>query len=116
MVESNGETVNYTSFVLTVANTSQYGNNAFIAPKASVTDGDLDFIALKPFGFFGALELGRRLFNKTIDRSRYSTYFKTQKIRIDGKNLNFHVDGEPVKNSEPLEISIDPLSLNMIVP
>ncbi len=116
VVESNGETVNYTSFVLTVANTSQYGNNAFIAPKASVTDGDLDFIALKPFGFFGALELGRRLFNKTIDRSRYSTYFKTQKIRIDGKNLNFHVDGEPVKNSEPLEISIDPLSLNMIVP
>ncbi len=115
-VEIEGVITNHTTFVLTLANTSQYGNNAFIAPKASVTDGVLDFCALKPFGFFGAIRLGFRIFNKTIDRSGFCTYFKTTKVTINGKNLNFHVDGEPVNNSNPIEISIDPLSLNIIVP
>ncbi len=112
----DGVSTHYTSFVLTLANTAQYGNDAFIAPKASITDGVLDFCALKPFGFFSALGLGIRLFNKTIDRSGFCTYFKTTKLTIKGKNLNFHVDGEPVANNDPIEISIDPLSLNIVVP
>ena len=115
-VETDGVRTSHTAFVLTLANTSQYGNNAYIAPQASVKDGVLDFCALQPFGFFGALGLGVRLFNKTIDRSGNCTYFKTQKVTINGKNLNFHVDGEPVKNTDPIEISIDPLSLNIVVP
>jgi YegS/Rv2252/BmrU family lipid kinase len=115
-VETNGIKANYSAFVLTVANTAQYGNNAFIAPKATITDGMLDFCALKPFGFFRALGLGFRLFNKTIDRSPRCTYFKTKAMVIRGRNLNFHVDGEPVQNNDPVEISIDPLSLNVIVP
>jgi YegS/Rv2252/BmrU family lipid kinase len=115
-VEMDGVTNSHTAFVMTLANTSQYGNNAFIAPKASLTDGDLDFCALRPFGFFGGLGLGFRLFNKTIDKSRFSTYFKTKSLVIKGNSLNFHVDGEPVKNSDPLHISIDPLSLNIVVP
>lgn len=115
-VEADGNITIHTAFVLTLANTSQYGNNAFIAPKASVTDGLLDFSALKPFGFFGGLSLGFRLFNKSIDRSGLSTYFKTKEVVVNGKSLNFHVDGEPVKNSNPLHITIDPLSLNIVVP
>jgi len=115
-VETDGVINQYNAFVLTVANTSQYGNNAYIAPKASVTDGELDFCSLLPFGFFGGLGLGLRMFNKTIDRSRMYTGFKTKKVIINGKNLNFHVDGEPVKNIDPIEISIDPLSLNIVVP
>src|SRR5665647_347128 len=55
MVEANGEIIRLNAFVIAVTNTSQYGNNAFIAPRATVTDGILDFSALKPFGFFGAL-------------------------------------------------------------
>jgi diacylglycerol kinase family enzyme len=115
-VDLDGKSKSYNAFVMTLANTSQYGNNAFIAPKASLTDGVLDFCALRPFGFFGALRLGFRLFNKTIDQSRFCTYYKTKSLVINGNNLNFHVDGEPVKNSDPLHISIDPLSLNIIVP
>ncbi|HEY5509960.1 MAG TPA: YegS/Rv2252/BmrU family lipid kinase [Prolixibacteraceae bacterium] len=116
MVEANGEIIRLNAFIIAVTNTSQYGNNAFIAPRATVTDGILDFSALKPFGFFGAVGLGFRLFNKTIDQSGLCTYFKTAKVTIRGANLNFHIDGEPINNNDPLEISIDPLSLNIIVP
>jgi diacylglycerol kinase (ATP) len=45
VVDINGTRSAHTAFVLTLANTSQYGNNAFIAPKATVTDGELDFCA-----------------------------------------------------------------------
>ena len=115
-VEANGTITRHKAFVIAVTNTSQYGNNAFIAPRANVTDGILDFCALKPFGFFGSVGLGFRLFNKTIDKSGLCTYFKTSKVTIRGANLNFHIDGEPINNTEPVEITIDPLSLNIIVP
>jgi YegS/Rv2252/BmrU family lipid kinase len=115
-VEIDGISTKFTAFVLTVANASQYGNKAFIAPKANISDGSLDICMLKPFGFFGALGLGFRLFNKSIDHSRHYIGSKAKKVLIKGNSLNFHVDGEPVKNQDPLEISIDPLSLNIVVP
>ncbi|MCE1198343.1 MAG: diacylglycerol kinase family lipid kinase [Marinilabiliales bacterium] len=115
-VEVDGHPQTHTAFVMTLANTSQYGNNAYIAPAASVQDGLLDFIALRPFGLFGALSLGIRLFNRSIDKSSKCTAFKAASVRITGANLNFHVDGEPIENSDPLEVSIDPLSLRIIIP
>jgi len=111
-----GKVTIHQAFVVTLANTSQYGNNAFIAPKASISDGDLNFCVIKPFGFLSALVLGIRLFGKTLDHSRLYSTFHTKQVTIRGKNLNYHVDGEPVTNSEPLEISIDPLSLNIVAP
>lgn len=115
-VETESSVLKERAFVVTLANTAQYGNNAWIAPGASLTDGELNLCLLKPFGIFGALVLGTRLFAKTIDKSRLCTSFKTRKITIRGENLNFHVDGEPVLNTGPVEISIDPLSLNIIKP
>lgn len=115
-VECDGVSVSHRAFVVTLCNTSQYGNNAYIAPQASVFDGLLDICIIRPFGFFSAMSLGIRLFRKTIGQSGLYTSQKTQHVIIRGKNLNFHVDGEPVVNSEPLEISIDPLSLKIVRP
>lgn len=115
-VEVDGQITTHKAFVMTLANTSQYGNNAFIAPRASVTDGFLDLTTIKPFGALAGIVLGFRLFNKSIDRSSLTTNFKTKEVVITGDNLNFHIDGEPIKNNKPLHISIDPLSLNIVVP
>ena len=41
--------VNEKLFVLTIANTRQFGNNAFIAPEARPNDGKLDLVLIKPF-------------------------------------------------------------------
>ena len=115
-VECDGSVTSYKAFVLTLANTAQYGNNAFIAPGASISDGWLDLCILKPFGFFSALRLGLRLFGKTLGHSDLYFTQRTMSVVITGKNLNFHVDGESVSNNEPLVITIDPLSLNVIAP
>ena len=53
-----------------VANSSQYGNNARIAPIASLQDGLLDLVTVHDVSIFSALPLLVRLFNGTLDRSR----------------------------------------------
>ena len=50
-------------------NASQYGNNAYIAPQASLTDGLMDVTILEPFTVLDVPSLSFQLFNKTIDQN-----------------------------------------------
>ena len=115
-IEVDGQTMTKKAFVLTIANTSQYGNNAFIAPQAVINDGMLDICIMSPFHVGFAPEMIIRLLNKQLDTSRYCQYLKAKKIIIKGTNLNFQIDGEPVDNAQQVEIKIEPLSLNVLVP
>ena len=40
------------AFLITCANASQYGNNAYIAPHADISDGQIDITILSPFTTF----------------------------------------------------------------
>ncbi len=115
-IDIDGVQLNKKAFVLTIANTSQYGNNAFIAPKAIINDGILDICIMSPFSVGVAPEMILRLLNKQLDTSKYCEYFKAKKILIKGANLNYQIDGEPVVNSKQVEIKIDPLSLKILAP
>lgn len=42
VIEANGQVITDRAFLVVACNASQYGNNAFVAPEASVTDGELD--------------------------------------------------------------------------
>ncbi len=90
------EIVSEDLFVLTIANTRQFGNNAFIAPNARPNDGNIDVVLIRPFPkILGPLFI-IRLFTKKINRSKYVRYFKTDKeIIIQTNETRFHVDGEP---------------------
>ena len=59
----------FEAFKLAIANTSQYGNNAFIAPGATIDDGLLDLVAVSRVNLFNAAPLLFRLFHGSIDRS-----------------------------------------------
>ena len=87
------------AFLITIANASQYGNNAFIAPGAKIDDGLFDVCILKPFPKLKALLLATMLFKSSIDESRYYEVLKG-KIIVFKKPKNkyiFHYDGEPLK-------------------
>jgi diacylglycerol kinase (ATP) len=83
-------------FVLTIANTRQFGNYAFIAPDALPNDGKIDLVLIKPFPkIFGPLFV-LRLFTKRINKSKYVRQIRTdRKIVIETDETRFHVDGEP---------------------
>jgi YegS/Rv2252/BmrU family lipid kinase len=94
-------------YVLTIANTRQFGNNAYIAPEARPNDGIIDLVLIKPFPkILGPLFI-IRLFTKKINRSKYVVHIKTDKeIIIETDETRFHIDGEPLKISGKVVIKI----------
>lgn len=70
-IEFNNKKLKTKAFMVTFANISQYGNNAFIAPKADVSDGMLDVCILQPFPTYRVFGLGTKLFTKKINKSKY---------------------------------------------
>lgn len=104
------------AFLITIGNISQYGNNAFICPYADVQDGLLDISIISPFPKFFALDMGRRLFNRTIDKSRYTRVFTASELKIRRKEPGpVHIDGEPFEMGEELILRIAPASLNVLI-
>jgi diacylglycerol kinase (ATP) len=94
-------------FVLTIANTRQFGNNAYIAPDARPNDGIIDIVLIKPFPkILGSLFI-IRLFTKRINRSKYVRHIKTDKeIVIETDETRFHIDGEPLEIAGKVVIRI----------
>jgi diacylglycerol kinase (ATP) len=90
------EIVSEELFVLTIANTRQFGNNAFIAPDAIPNDGKIDLVLIRPFPkIFGPVFV-IRLFTKSINKSKHVLHIRTDKeIIIQTDENRFHVDGEP---------------------
>ena len=48
-LEMDGSTLRYKAFLIACGNASQYGNNAYITPQATLNDGLLDVTILEPF-------------------------------------------------------------------
>ncbi len=102
---------------LVFANGRQYGSNFKIAPKASLTDGLLDMVTVTdapkwklalaaPFFFtddwrpFGVTE---------------TKHVKRAVIRLPG-DIVYHIDGEPRKTQDTLEIAVEPKALKVLFP
>ncbi|WP_310587078.1 diacylglycerol/lipid kinase family protein [Tellurirhabdus bombi] len=111
----NGE--EQTLFSLTVANAGQFGNNAWIAPKANIADGWLDLCQLKPFPKQVIGKLAWRLFNKTLDQSPHVVTNRFQTLTIKGeKPLSIHIDGEPIElKTDSISVKVVPSSLLVIL-
>lgn len=91
------EPVSEDLFVLSIANTRQFGYYAYIAPEALPNDGKLDLVLIKPFPKSLFPVFVYRLFTKKLDRSKYVRYIQTNKeVTICSEENRFHIDGEPV--------------------
>jgi len=66
-LKTSNKKVKLKAFLVTFANSGQYGNNAYIAPNAVIDDGMLDLCILRPFPKTSTISLGLRLFFKNID-------------------------------------------------
>jgi diacylglycerol kinase (ATP) len=112
----DGLTYDREAFMLSFANSSQYGNNAHVSPRASVQDGLLDVCVIKPFPLYRFPEMGLRMFTKTADTSRFVEIIRGKHIQVTRKAEGpAHIDGEPQILGKSTEINIIPLSLKVIV-
>jgi len=116
-VTVNGETIRRRAFVIAIANSGQYGNNARIAPLASLQDGVLDVVIVDEASLGRAMLLLPRLFAGTIHRARGVTTLRTSELTIRRRGPGpAHLDGEPVTLPAELHVRVVPRSLKLLVP
>ena len=102
------------AYLISFANGSQWGNNAYIAPTADISDGLIDIAILKDFKFMNALSIGYRMFTKSLDKSSFLEIIKAKEVIVKQKGTIAHIDGEPIEIGNELRIKINPLSLKVI--
>ncbi len=119
------KTIDLEAYFISVANSNQFGNNFTIAPKASLTDGLLDVVivtqqtklnlllqTLMQVSGFNQLQK-----SEEINKDTSVVYFQTKGIEIINSNAApLHIDGEPVKSVEKIDIQIQPKSFQLIYP
>lgn len=114
-LEIDGVSYEREAFMISVANSPQYGNNAYIAPNASITDGVLDICIIHKFPLYSLPIMIFHLFAKTADQSEYLEIIPGKSIVIEREDEGpVHVDGEPKEFSKVLTISVRPVSLHVI--
>jgi diacylglycerol kinase (ATP) len=115
-VEIDGKMYEREAFMLSFANSSQYGNNAHISPKASVQDGLLDVCIIKQFPLWRFVEMGIRMITKTSDKTKYVEIIRGKIIKVKRNNPGpVHLDGEPQITGTDTLVEIVPHSLKVIV-
>ncbi len=116
-IQANGTKLDLNAYIVAIANSSQYGSNAYIAPNASVRDGKLNLVAIRTPGLLGSLDLLWRIFTKAIYGSK-----KVESLESDSYHIQlqqpgfFHADGEIFNCGDEIEILVRSNSLRIIAP
>ena len=114
-IENEEGTMKYKAWMIACGNASQYGNNAYIAPQASLTDGLMDVTIMEPFTVLDVPSLSFQLFNKTIDQNSRVKTMRAKKIKIHRAHDGvMHFDGDPLMAGKELEVEIIPNGLYVI--
>lgn len=97
-----------------IANSRQFGNNAFIAPNASLQDGLLDIILVKKFPWWQSLQFGYQLFAGKILRNPSVEHFSLSVLEVQTSYTTWHIDGDYIEIQSPVKITIQRNSLRLI--
>lgn len=104
-------------FIVTCANADQWGNNAFIAPTASLQDGLMDVVVIRPFTPLDAPLLAFQLFNRQLDRNEKVTIRKCRQLTITRQEDGpAHFDGDPIMLGKEINIEMVPHGLKVLIP
>ena len=104
------------AFLVAVGNASQYGNNAYIAPHASMDDGLLDVTIIKDFPKDEAGVVAFQLFSGDLEENRYTELYEGRDIRISAETpMVYHIDGEPRPATKELHVKVVPDNLTVFV-
>ena len=98
----------YKAFLIACANASQYGNNAYIAPGATMKDGEMDVIVMEPFNVLDAPQIAADLMMKTLGNNSKIKTFRTKHLTIHRRQEGaIHYDGDPIMTGKEIDVRIE---------
>lgn len=116
-ISANGKIITEEAFLIAVCNASQYGNNAYIAPSASINDGHLDITIVHAGTPLDMAFVGTDLFTGAINSNMMIRSFRAPAAVIyrSGKGPA-HLDGEPVILDDIMSVKCHPGALRLFTP
>lgn len=101
-------------FIAAIANSSQFGNNAYIAPGANAADGLMNIVLIRKIPVASLARVLIKLFNKTISESGYvkTIVCKKASIKMD-RSVYMHIDGEPAGMVNSIEAEVLPAAIKI---
>lgn len=116
-VTLEGETIRTRPLLIAIANARQYGNGALIAPDARIDDGQLDVVIVAYRSPWRTLTQIPKLFAGRIASVPGVVMRRVARIEISsGRDLRYHVDGEPFTGKPSIEAHVRPGALRVRVP
>lgn len=114
-IEIDGVSYTRDAFVISIANSSQYGNNVFISPASSTSDGLLDVCIIKTFPLYKIPVLVYQMLRAKTHQSTMVEIIRGRHIVITrNKEDSIHLDGESFLMDKEITIEVLPLALNII--
>ncbi|MDE6537067.1 MAG: diacylglycerol kinase family lipid kinase [Muribaculaceae bacterium] len=113
-IMADGHVITEEATLVACCNASQYGNNAYIAPTASIKDGLIDITIIHKGSLFqlalAAIDVLAGLVGKTANAST----FRTRTVTIERKQSGpAHLDGEPAMMDALIEVKVHPGELKL---
>ena len=116
VIEDETGTQQYKAYLVSIANASQYGNNAYIAPQASMSDGFLDVIIMEPFDVIEAPQISIDMLNKTLNKHSKIKTFKSKRICVHRKQPGLiHYDGDPIMTDADVDVELKEKGIRIVV-
>ena len=113
------------AFLISIANSNQFGNNVTIAPQAKLNDGLLDVIVVQkmhkvklPYAILKQLSGNNKMQQLVEDMEHKNiVYFQTPSLEISNTQLApLHIDGEAVASAQHLSVKVLPNYFTLFVP
>lgn len=104
------------AFLVVCCNASQYGNNAFIAPSASIRDGLLDITVVHSGTIFDHAFSGLEMITGSIGNHGKIQTFRAPELTIRRSTAGpAHIDGDPAELPAELHVRCHPAKLRIFV-
>ena len=116
-IDIDGTQMEEKAFVIACCNAAQYGNNAYIAPRATMQDGLIDVTVMHPFNLIQSPLIGARLFLKQLNKDHHVSIYRGKHVVIEREHDDImHIDGDPMMM--PARITIENVSkgIRILVP
>lgn len=116
-VETDNGNFTGNAFMITVANSNQFGSNLTINPNGKCTDGKFEVIIIKRFPKKQALAVFWRLLSKKINFSPYCVILQCSRATVRcAKKRTLQYDGEVSKKLREVNFRIHHKNLRIIIP
>lgn len=116
-IDIDGAKLEERAFVIACCNAAQYGNNAYIAPRATMQDGLIDVTVMHPFNLAQSPLIGARLFLRQLNHDHHVSIYRGKHVVIEREQDDIiHIDGDPM--IMPAQVVIENVShgIHILVP